>query len=373
MHNKDIFYIAGYDPRSYRYYYKTYKENIKKYNKITNENVQISTIYNDKEYNYFLIENTNLKAKYAFLEWQEIIKENWSKSSLQILKDFFYLLFNFILNFKFIRFYKVYKISLIAGFYPPIYIVLFLSMVFFIIYKSFSYFDNIYLFIFFVIILIFFANKLFLYFGKKFAAFWLLNICVFSSKLAKNKIKDIDNIVNKFANEIINTLKNNQESLNYELILISHSVGTIINILVLNEVIKQCVEQNISYDNLKILTLGECILLCSLVDKKSDFIKKLDFLSDKKIFWVDFTSKIDGACFYLVDFFEKSGVKSNPNVLYLSSAFYKLYDKLYYKKIMRKWYTVHFMYLFATDFIGRYNFFAFSAKEDFLENKLKEL
>lgn len=115
--NRDIFYIAGYDPRSYRFYYKTYKENLEKYNKLTKQNIRISSIKSDEKYKYFDIQNLNLNAKYVFLEWQEIIKLNWSKSSFKIFNDYLYIFLNFLLNLKFLRFYKIYKISLITGFY----------------------------------------------------------------------------------------------------------------------------------------------------------------------------------------------------------------------------------------------------------------
>ncbi|WP_267525416.1 DUF829 domain-containing protein [Campylobacter sp. MG1] len=367
---RDVFYIAGYDPRSYRFYYKLYKENLKEYNKISNQNINITNVKFDEEYKYFNINNNSLNAKYTFLEWHNIVKQCWFKNSFDIFKDYIYVLIHFIFNFQFVKFYRVYKNSLITGFYPAIMLTLiyiFMIICTFVMYENIN---NIYIFFCFFICFIYIFDKVILFLCKKFAISWLLNIFVFSSRLAKNKIKNIDYIINKFVNVIFDKLNNSK---NYELILISHSVGTIINIMVLCELIKKCERLNVNYQNLKIITLGECIPMCSLINDNSYFMQCLKYLSDKDIFWVDFTSKIDGACFYLIDFFKVSGVKSNKNIIYLSSAFYKLYDKTYYKKIIRKWYKVHFLYLFATHYLGQYDFFAFSASDKKLEEKIKRV
>ena len=49
IENREVFYISGYDPRGYRYYYSLYKKNAKLQNKVNNLNLQISKTRNIDE------------------------------------------------------------------------------------------------------------------------------------------------------------------------------------------------------------------------------------------------------------------------------------------------------------------------------------
>lgn len=76
----------------------------------------------------------------------------------------------------------------------------------------------------------------------------------------------------------------------------------------------------------------------------------------------------------MVDYLKTCGINSQKNQgpKFLSTRFFKLYEKEEYKKIRKNWYKAHFLYLMATQIKGQYDYFNFVAGPDKLENKIKQ-
>ncbi|KGI55587.1 hypothetical protein [Campylobacter sp. MIT 97-5078] len=376
MQKRDIFYIAGYDPRGFRYYYLMFKKNLAFYEKMTQKKFILSK--NKQEYEFhtsWSIQGENSQNYYHFLAWNDIVKANWHKNIFSILADAFDFFKIYVITGLFVRFAKACKAPLVAGFYPFFYVLFSYLFIFAFIFFSFKPIVNAsheIIAVIFSLLVLYFSSKLIFKIGNKTAAFWLLRICAFCSRWARGEIKDIDARTAEFAKIVFKTLKANARKENYELILCAHSVGTILIINVLADLIKQSLDENIPFDKLKVLTLGECVPLMSYHKHDNLYKQNLAFLAQFKLTWFDFTSKIDGACFYKVDFFKTSGIKDmqiSPS--FLSTHFYKLYSKEEYAKIRRDWYRAHFLYLEAGQHKGEYDFFAFVVDEKILEDKIK--
>lgn len=378
--SRDVFYVAGYDPRGYRYYYSLFKKNSLLQNKINNLNLKVSKIdSNEKKFPFFNIDsNKSITTKYTFLNWNDIVKDNWPENIFYILSDFFYFLKIYIFSGLCIKFAKESSTQLIAGLYPLFYMIISYLLTFYIIYEAYNFtknFSNIVLAILISFLLLFLATKFIKFIGKKLGVFWLSRIYAFCARWSNDEIKDIENRIDEFSEIIVKTLKENHKKEDYELILSSHSVGTILAVSVAARVIKKCEEENIDSSCFKILTLGQCIPLVSFQKNSNKFKKDLGILSNKKdLIWFDFTSKIDGACFPMVDYLKTCGINSpkNQGPKFLSTRFFKLYEKEEYKKIRKDWYKAHFLYLMATQIKGQYDYFNFVAGPDKLENKIKQ-
>ncbi|TQR34417.1 DUF829 domain-containing protein [Campylobacter sp. MIT 99-7217] len=371
---RDVFYIAGYDPRGYRYYYSLFKKNIALQNKYHSQNY---TLEKAKQATYpsWQIHAPNVTTSYTFLAWNDIVRQNWPKNIFAVLQDCFDFFRIYVITGLFFRFARSCKAPLIAGFYPFFYVLFSYLFVFLIIYYSFTFIAVKTHFIVALIIsfaLIFLASKLILKIGNKTAAFWLSRICAFCARWSKGNIENINTRTDEFAEFIFKKLKQNSKEEKYELILVAHSVGTILASSVAAKLIALCKKTQCSYKALKILTLGECIPLMSFHKSSNEFIQGLKELSQEQdLIWFDFTSKIDGACFYLVDFIKDTHIQdSKLKLKLLSTQFHKLYTPQEYQKIRRDWYRAHFLYLCASELKGRYDFFDFIAGENFLENKI---
>ncbi|MBX1886589.1 DUF829 domain-containing protein [Campylobacter peloridis] len=369
---RDVFYIAGYDPRGYRHYYAMFKKNLALQNELLNYDYTLSKAQVNT-YAFWQIQTPHTNTTYTFLSWNDIVKKNWSEGIKDALNDCYSFFKIYTITGLFIKFGKESPHQLITGYYPFFYVLLSLIFTLFCAFGSLFYLQNFHIIfglLAFIACLVFLPKMLYRL-GKKLAVFWIARICSFCANWEKNSQGELELRMNDFARVIFEKLKENENDKNYELILSAHSVGTVLCINVLAKVLKKCEKENVSFKNLKILTLGECIPLVSYQKISYDFKKDLEYLGSKNLLWYDFTSIIDGACFAQVDFIRTSGVKAQFSPKYLSAKFHTLYTKQDYKKIKRDKYKAHFLYLFATQIQGVYNFFEFIIGKNKLEEKIK--
>ncbi|EAK0823771.1 DUF829 domain-containing protein [Campylobacter lari] len=369
---RDVFYIAGYDPRGYRHYYAMFKKNLAEQNTLLNYDYTLSKAQVNI-YPFWQIQTPYTNITYTFLNWNDIVKKNWSEGIKDALSDCYSFFRIYTITGLFLKFGKESPHQLITGYYPFFYVLLSLIFTLFCAFGSLFYLQNFHIvlrILAFVLSLVFLPKMLYKL-GKKLAVFWIARICSFCANWEKNSQGELELRMDDFARVIFEKLKENANDKNYELILSAHSVGTVLCINVLAKVLRKCEDENISFENLKVLTLGECIPLVSYQKRSFEFRKDLEYLGSKNLIWYDFTSIIDGACFAQVDFIRTSGVKAQFSPKYLSAKFHTLYKNKDYKKIKKDKYKAHFLYLFATQIQGVYNFFEFIIGKNKLEEKIK--
>ncbi|MCR8705003.1 DUF829 domain-containing protein [Campylobacter sp. 2352 PW] len=369
---RDVFYIAGYDPRGYRHYYAMFKKNLAEQNTLLNYDYTLSKAQINA-YPSWQIQTPHTSISYTFLSWNDIVKKNWSEGIKDALSDCYSFFRIYTITGLFLKFGKESPHQLITGYYPFFYVLLSLIFTLFCAFGSLLYLQNFHIvlgILVFILSLVFLPKMLYKL-GKKLAVFWIARICSFCANWEKNSQGELELRMDDFARVIFEKLKENANDKNYELILSAHSVGTVLCINVLAKVLRKCEDENISFENLKVLTLGECIPLVSYQKRSFGFRKDLEYLGSKNLIWYDFTSIIDGACFAQVDFVRTSGVKAQFSPKYLSAKFHTLYKNKDYKKIKKDKYKAHFLYLFATQIQGVYNFFEFVIGKNKLEEKIK--
>ncbi|EAK6287009.1 DUF829 domain-containing protein [Campylobacter lari] len=369
---RDVFYIAGYDPRGYRHYYAMFKKNLAEQNTLLNYDYTLSKAQVNI-YPFWQIQTPHTSTSYTFLSWNDIVKKNWSEGIKDALSDCYSFFRIYTITGLFLKFGKESPHQLITGYYPFFYVLLSLIFTLVCAFGSLFYLQNFHIILgilAFVLSLVFLPKMLYKL-GKKLAVFWIARICSFCANWEKNSQGELELRMDDFARVIFEKLKENANDKNYELILSAHSVGTVLCINVLAKVLRKCEKENVSFENLKVLTLGECIPLVSYQKKSFEFRKDLEYLGGKNLIWYDFTSIIDGACFAQVDFIRTSGVKAQFSPKYLSTKFHTLYKNKDYKKIKKDKYKAHFLYLFATQIQGVYNFFEFIIGKNKLEEKIK--
>lgn len=369
---RDVFYIAGYDPRGYRHYYAMFKKNLVEQNTLLNYDYTLSKAQVNA-YAFWQIQTPYTSTTYTFLSWNDIVKKNWSEGIKDALSDCYSFFRIYTITGLFLKFGKESPHQLITGYYPFFYVLLSLIFTLVCAFGSLFYLQNFHIILgilAFVLSLVFLPKMLYKL-GKKLAVFWIARICSFCANWEKNSQGELELRMDDFARVIFEKLKENANDKNYELILSAHSVGTVLCMNVLAKVLRKCEKENISFENLKVLTLGECIPLVSYQKRSFEFRKDLEYLGSKNLIWYDFTSIIDGACFAQVDFIRTSGVKTQFSPKYLSAKFHTLYKNKDYKKIKKDKYKAHFLYLFATQIQGVYNFFEFIIGKNKLEEKIK--
>lgn len=211
---REAFYISGYDPRGSRHYYNLYKKEAEKENlkgdikievsskKRVNENIQscfINSTSNGKE----------TEVKYNFLEWNNIIRKKWKVTTISLFLDLIYYLRIYYFSGLIFKYAKSSPYQLIAGFYPIIYLllVLFFSYLTFIFTYNTLYHTLDYGAIFISLLFSLLIIKLLIYIGEKITVFWLLKIYMFLLNYIFYPSKEVDDLIEVFAKNIVTSLE----------------------------------------------------------------------------------------------------------------------------------------------------------------------
>jgi hypothetical protein len=199
--------------------------------------------------------------------------------------------------------------------------------------------------------------------ARKIAVFWLLRIYRFSADYIHSDHKKVDERLDRFADRIVEALKRAEAGEVDEVVLVSHSVGTILTIPLLERIRKK-LGPGAWERKFGVVTLGECIPTVSFHPGATAYRRQMEAAAKGREFvWLDFTTPIDGACFPLLDFYATSGVElpSTDRPRYLSPRFHTLYPPREYKRLRKNRYATHFVYLISAPKDGPYNYFRMSA------------
>jgi len=366
---RETFYLAGYDPRGARHYYNLYKKEAALQSEINGIKMDISSRKRTgKHMQSWHIESQSdegvTHTNYNFLEWDDIIRKRWNSTTLSIFKDLYYYMKTYMFTGLIVKFGKLSPNQMGPAFFPVLY--LFLAVLFSVLIWSFT--DSLlsaYLPMYVSVLISLIPAYLFIQqsikFGEKIAVFWLLRIYVFSAKYVFEVMDTLHKRMDSFASDIISAIKNVDENDTDEVLIVGHSVGSILAIPVMARVLASSDLPKESLAKVSILTLGECIPLVSFLEEAKDFKSDMKSIAlREEIVWLDYTAPIDGACFPLLDYYKHSGVDEQGPV-YLSPRFHTLYEKENYEKIKKDKYLTHFLYLMATDIEGVYDYFKMTA------------
>lgn len=370
---RDTFYLAGYDPRGTRYYYNLYKKEVHRSSKINGIDFDISS--RKKETAHIIScaieanstqnkEKLQTQTQYYFLEWDDIIRKTWSPSILIFIKQFFIYLQTYVFSKFIVKIYKVYLRQLKPMLYPAFYVLMIVILVYFLAKNMYallaSYipaFLSLGIVLFFAFLLIRFSQFL----GRKIAVFWILRIYIFSEEYAHKERKDIEKRLQHFASFIVSRIEQSKEEEIDEFLIVSHSVGTILIIPLLAEILKNISPKNL--EKITVMSLGSCVPLVSFLEDVSDYKKHMQTLTQYDFLWLDISSPSDEICSPLMDYYAYSGVSKpqNKGPLLLSPRFHTLYEHSTYVKLQKDLSLMHFLYLMAPQKEGSYDYFNITA------------
>ncbi|WP_375055673.1 hypothetical protein [Zobellella sp. DQSA1] len=379
---RQVLYIHGFDPRGAGHYHGLYRTQSQRQTKVNGLEISVSRRRRRSKHSHHWQLNTQrTETDYCFLGWDDIIRGLWARGWPEIISDLFCFLWAYILTGRFFVFARASHKQLIAGFYPVLYILFGMGAGLALALASARHLPvsllpgwSHYPLQGLVLLAVFWLcmqgiKRL----GDRLAVFWLLRIYAFSAKWAKGKIPGLDERIDHFANDISAAIQNRN---NDEVVIIAHSVGTMVVVPAMAQALAKLDDPTLFANRRVVLiTLGECIPLISFQTNAHDFRTALEQLGqDPRLLWLDYTAPTDGACFPLLDPVTSCGLQRAPNAgpRLLSPRFFTLYERGRYQKLRRAWYTMHFLYLMATDNPGPYDFFAFTAGPEGIAQRLKE-
>ncbi|WMC09206.1 hypothetical protein PU634_08685 [Oceanimonas pelagia] len=322
---------------------------------------------------YWQLNTEHTQSRYSYLGWDDIVRRHWARGWLAILGDLVCFLQAYVFSGKVVRFAKASPKQLMAGLYPAVYLLLCLLLSGWLATHSAGQLPWAYAQLpagLVLFLLLMHASK---HLGNKLAVFWLLRIYAFSARWAKGQISELGPRIDRFAEQMANAIN---DDTNDEVVVIAHSVGTMVVVPALAQALQKIHSpEKLANQRVVLITLGHCIPLLSFHAAAADFRASLQCLGqNEQLLWLDYTAPTDGACFPLLNPVTSCGQRCAPNAgpHLLSPRFFTLYRPARYKKLRRAWYTMHFLYLMATDKPGPYDFFAFTAGPEAISSQLKE-
>ena len=193
--------------------------------------------------------------------------------------------------------------------------------------------------------------------AEKIGVLWLVRIFRFNLLLATEKLPEIGERQQAWVESIIRRQMDNPSD---EVVLVGHSVGTI----VLTEVARKLItdprwQAMTGTTPTKILTLGNCIPFVSLHPNADSFRDTVRMLSEcEAIEWWDITAKIDPLCFYLSSPMGKAGEQCIAGKPALRAArFFRMYEPQQWKRMRRNKLELHFLYLKTPDIDRDFNLY----------------
>lgn len=147
-----------------------------------------------------------------------------------------------------------------------------------------------------------------------------------------------------------------------EVLVVGHSSGAQIGVSLLADLIREGLPDG--GPELGFLSLGQAIPMVSFLPEARKLRRDLAFLSTcEELTWVDVSAPGDGASFALCDPVAVTGVapKGQRWPLVLSAAFSQTLSPERWAKVKRRFFWLHFQYLFAFDRPGEYDYFRITA------------
>lgn len=379
VRKRHVFYISGFDPRGAAHYHRLYKEQGQKQTAINNLRLDISHRRRVNKY----IHAWNIKAENStsgkvnttmeFLAWDDIIRKHWFSNLRELLTNYLVFLRIYIFGG------YIYKVASAS---PHMWNVMLFPALYFFLCMGMGLWGTIMLLQLahqllevepllaillntFIICITTWATLSFLFWlGNKLTVFWLLRIYIFIVHWGNRNISELDSRTELFANRLVEAL---QCPDNDEVMIVGHSVGSMLAVSVIAramQILKQQQQPTTNMSRLVLLTLGECIPLLGVWPTAQSFRSELQEVgTNTELLWVDYTSPADGACCALADPLPACGLTPilGAGPIIMSPRFFKIFSTARYKKLRRQWFTMHFLYLMASEYAGDYDYFAMTA------------
>lgn len=187
---------------------------------------------------------------------------------------------------------------------------------------------------------------------------WLLRLFNFCRLLAQRPLPELDERFDAQVKDLLAVLKKDQPD---ELLVVAHSVGTIIVFPFLDRLLKSGGWKG----RVSLLTLGECIPLTSFMQAQDGTynacLKRV--ATHPRLDWIDFSMPSDGASTALIDpvratHDEKFDYPQPDLPKFLSPRFMEGYSKQRYNELKRNPYLFHFLYFMSSDLPSAFDFHA---------------
>ena len=186
---------------------------------------------------------------------------------------------------------------------------------------------------------------------------WLMRLYGFSHAQAAGQLEGLQQRIDAMAALIRES--GDADTPARELLVVGHSAGATLAASALSRALAPLASSLAPTPEFALLTLGHCIPLVYLFETAQDLREELDSLvADRRLTWVDYTAPADWAGCAEIPPWPRPGA---ARLLRLSPRFPQILDAQRYQSLRRNRLAMHMQYLKPPDRAGSYDLLAFTA------------
>lgn len=370
VRRRRVFYFSGFDPRGPAHYHTLYETESKLQAPLNGLDLLVGKrrrkgpLANAWKIS---VNGGDTETDYEFLRWDDIIRKHWPKNELELLKTALPVYGVFLRANLVGKLLKIAWPSALTVSYPILAVfgvllgglglaIAALVLPFFLGLPGWAGL--------FPAGLLFAASvALARWFDVRFRSYWLLRTYGLMQPWVYGEIPELDERIREFASHIVESIRGSDAD---EVLLVGHSVGTILSIPLVAELLR--LEPRLGQDGptFGLVTLGNCIPLVSLLPGSGKFRDRLEQVATAPgVRWLDFSARRDGASVTQVDPLAVSGISRPPGIprrpLQFPVRIVKMFSPDSYARLKKDIFRVHFQYIMAGELLTDYDFFAITA------------
>ncbi len=363
VRKRHVFYFSGFDPRGPSHYHTLYGEQAKLHAPLNGLDLTVGKRRRvGKLANAWTVTVAGCETEYEFLRWDDIIRNRWPKNEVELLKSAvptYWVFFKANLVGKLL---KIAWPSALTVSYP---IIAFLGLLlagallavaaglFLPFYAGLPLAAGI------LVGTVFLGRWL----DERFRSFWLLRVYGAMQPWAYGKMPELDARIRDFAEHIAERIRGSEAD---EILVVGHSVGTILTVPLVVELLKRVPELGVRGPAFGLVSLGNCLPLVSLLPGSKKLREDLKTVATAPgVRWLDFSARRDGASVTQVDPLAVSGISRPAGIPVRPQQFpvriVKMFPPDVYAVIKKDIFRIHFQYIMAGELLTDYDFFAITA------------
>ena len=384
---RHVFFLAGFDRKSPRYYHALYRSQARRQAAVSDMALEVSRERSQPTANStawttnFTTHDASVHTTHELLEWHDIVTKHWSTSAWRVLMDGAATVEFWLREGAIQRMYRLFKPPVYATIFPLLVLALCASMAIAsgagLAWAS-SAMAGMPALLSAAIgalaaaLLIELSVKL----VHRIQITWLLRLVRFTQLQAMGVVPELDRRLSAFAQRIAAVASAEGDDAPDEILVIGHSVGANLAIGVLARVLDlQASDDARKHSPITLLSLGHCMPLLSSLGAAADFRRDMQRVAMSDINWLDITAPIDWAAFPQVDPVSAADLPCAPagwHPRLLSPRFHRLFSETRYARLKHNRFQVHMQYLMASEYPGRYDYFAITAGSQTLRERFEQ-
>jgi hypothetical protein len=372
INRRRVHYISGFDPRGARFYHGIYsrESQLQAREKPLAVSVGARSRLTPRFSNWAVegeSESGGVRTDYEFLGWDDLVRQNWTDGPARLFGQSLPVYLNYLLRGGFRKVRRLSSSAFFSGALPPVYLLLLSCLAFFLFRAAFHWTaDASGSAIFGGAVGLAAAFGLWragLRWAERLGLLWLLRTYGFLYRWRMGGIPEVDRRVEEMAERVLECALHDPVD---ETIVVGHSVGTVLAVLVLARVVEK-LKARASLEMLskiQLLTLGHCIPLVLFFPNAGSLKDALAVLAGREnLRWTDVSAKADPLCFFHTDPVSVAGVElpggTRPRLTV--ARFFKMFPREVYRRMRFNKMRLHFQYLMASPIPSAYDYFAMTA------------